>query len=102
MVRDCADSADAGCSRRPEAGGAERLLVRHNRRRRRPALHCRPGIRRSRIDCPRPQLIAVPQAKKNGTLVESGIFSVVRHPIYSGFSLAAFGWSVLWNSLINV
>ena len=34
-----------------------------------------------------------------GTLVESGIFSVVRHPIYSGLSLAAFGWSLIWNSI---
>jgi Putative protein-S-isoprenylcysteine methyltransferase len=40
-----------------------------------------------------------PKPKRTGTLVESGIFSVVRHPIYSGFSLAAFGWSVLWNSM---
>ena len=40
-----------------------------------------------------------PKPKEKGTLVESGIFSVVRHPIYSGFSLAAFGWSVLWNSI---
>src|SRR6516165_11804311 len=40
-----------------------------------------------------------PKPKEKGTLVESGIFSVVRHPIYSGFSLAAFGWSLLWNSI---
>jgi protein-S-isoprenylcysteine O-methyltransferase Ste14 len=40
-----------------------------------------------------------PKPKENGSLVESGIFSVVRHPIYSGFSLAAFGWSLIWNSI---
>jgi len=40
-----------------------------------------------------------PKPKEKGTLVESEIFSVVRHPIYSGFSVAAFGWSLLWNSI---
>lgn len=40
-----------------------------------------------------------PKPKEEGTLVESGIFSVVRHPIYSGLSLAAFGWSLIWNSI---
>jgi protein-S-isoprenylcysteine O-methyltransferase Ste14 len=40
-----------------------------------------------------------PKPKEKGTLVESGIFSVVRHPIYSGFSLAAFGWGLIWNSI---
>ena len=40
-----------------------------------------------------------PKPKAKGTLVESGIFSVVRHPIYSGLSLAAFGWSLIWNSI---
>jgi protein-S-isoprenylcysteine O-methyltransferase Ste14 len=40
-----------------------------------------------------------PKPKEKGTLVESGIFSVVRHPIYSGLSLATFGWSLFWNSI---
>jgi protein-S-isoprenylcysteine O-methyltransferase Ste14 len=40
-----------------------------------------------------------PKPKEKGTLVESGIFSIVRHPIYSGFSLAALGWSLIWNSI---
>ena len=40
-----------------------------------------------------------PKPKEKGTLVESGIFSVVRHPIYSGLSLAAAGWSLIWNSI---
>ena len=40
-----------------------------------------------------------PKPKEKSTLVESGIFSVVRHPIYSGLSLAAFGWSLIWNSV---
>jgi protein-S-isoprenylcysteine O-methyltransferase Ste14 len=40
-----------------------------------------------------------PKPRENGILIESGIFSVVRHPIYTGFSLAAFGWSLMWNSI---
>ena len=43
-----------------------------------------------------------PKPKEKATLVESGIFSVVRHPIYGGFSLAAFGWSLLWNSIATL
>ena len=43
-----------------------------------------------------------PKPKDNGTLVESGIFSIVRHPIYSGFSLFAFGWSLVWNSIATL
>ena len=40
-----------------------------------------------------------PKPKEKGTLVESEIFSIVRHPIYTGFSLFAFGWSLVWNSI---
>jgi protein-S-isoprenylcysteine O-methyltransferase Ste14 len=43
-----------------------------------------------------------PKPKEKGTLVESGIFSIVRHPIYSGFSLFAFGWSLVWNSIATL
>jgi protein-S-isoprenylcysteine O-methyltransferase Ste14 len=40
-----------------------------------------------------------PAPKEGSRLVESGIFSIVRHPIYSGLSLLAFGWSSVCNSL---
>jgi protein-S-isoprenylcysteine O-methyltransferase Ste14 len=40
-----------------------------------------------------------PKPKEDASLVESGIFSVVRHPIYSGFIFFSFGWSILWHSL---
>ena len=40
-----------------------------------------------------------PKPKETSSLVESGVFSVVRHPIYSGVSLCAFGWGLIWNSL---
>jgi hypothetical protein len=40
-----------------------------------------------------------PRPNKNARLVESGVFALVRHPIYTGFSLLGLGWSVLWTSL---
>jgi protein-S-isoprenylcysteine O-methyltransferase Ste14 len=40
-----------------------------------------------------------PRPKEGGGLVETGIFSVVRHPIYSGFTFFGFGWGFAWNSL---
>lgn len=39
-----------------------------------------------------------PRPRSNGALVESGVFSLVRHPIYTGLSLLALGWSVLTTS----
>jgi protein-S-isoprenylcysteine O-methyltransferase Ste14 len=44
-------------------------------------------------------LSAFPKPKDNATLVTSGIFSIVRHPIYSGFILLALGWSLIWSSV---
>jgi protein-S-isoprenylcysteine O-methyltransferase Ste14 len=40
-----------------------------------------------------------PKPRDGGGLVDRGAFSIVRHPIYSGLSLAALGWSVMWSSL---
>jgi protein-S-isoprenylcysteine O-methyltransferase Ste14 len=40
-----------------------------------------------------------PKPKEDGSLVESGIYSVVRHPIYSGFALFALGWGLAWKSV---
>ena len=40
-------------------------------------------------------LTAVPYPKDNATLVETGPFYIVRHPIYCGLILMAFGWG-LW------
>ena len=39
-----------------------------------------------------------PRPKESGRLVETGVFSLVRHPIYTGLSLLALGWTVLWMS----
>lgn len=41
-----------------------------------------------------------PRPKERARLVETGVFSVVRHPIYAGLSLLALGWSTLWLSLL--
>ncbi len=46
----------------------------------------------------RKNLSPFPKPIETSSLVENGIFSIVRHPIYSGFSLLAFGWSLGWAS----
>jgi protein-S-isoprenylcysteine O-methyltransferase Ste14 len=40
-----------------------------------------------------------PKPLKGGTLVRNGVFALVRHPIYTGFILLMFGWSLMWRSL---
>jgi protein-S-isoprenylcysteine O-methyltransferase Ste14 len=40
-----------------------------------------------------------PKPRDNGRLVREGIFSLVRHPIYSGFTFLTLGWSLAWNSV---
>ncbi|MCI0395614.1 MAG: isoprenylcysteine carboxylmethyltransferase family protein [Chloroflexi bacterium] len=38
-------------------------------------------------------LTAVPHPKEDATLVQSGAYRLVRHPIYSGLILASLGWA---------
>jgi protein-S-isoprenylcysteine O-methyltransferase Ste14 len=40
-----------------------------------------------------------PKPRGDSRLVREGIFSLVRHPIYSGFILFTLGWSLVWSSL---
>lgn len=40
-----------------------------------------------------------PRPRDEGRLVETGVFSLVRHPIYAGLTCVALGWSVMWMSL---
>ena len=47
-------------------------------------------------------LTAVPYPKDDATLVESGAYRLVRHPIYSGIILGAFGWGLLHSSAITL
>lgn len=35
---------------------------------------------------------------KNAQLVTSGIYGIVRHPIYTGLITLAIGWSIFWGS----
>jgi len=40
-------------------------------------------------------LAAVPHPRPGGWLVETGVYALVRHPVYSGLIAAAIGWSLL-------
>lgn len=41
-----------------------------------------------------PNLTPLPHPKDNCALVDSGLYGLVRHPIYCGLILAAFGWAL--------
>lgn len=47
-------------------------------------------------------LTALPRPIDNGELVESGLYRVVRHPIYAGVILGALAWALVCGSLIGV
>lgn len=47
-------------------------------------------------------LTALPHPKDDATLVEAGAYAVVRHPIYSGLILAAFGWAFFVGSWLTL
>ena len=47
-------------------------------------------------------LTPLPHPVDSATLVESGAYRLVRHPIYSGLCLAAIGWALWCNSAITL
>lgn len=47
-------------------------------------------------------LTAVPAPKDDAELVETGAYQLVRHPIYSGIILGAFGWALLVNGELTL
>lgn len=48
-------------------------------------------------------LTPFPKPKDNaGALVTNGVYGLVRHPIYSGFALAALGWTLWWETLLGI
>jgi protein-S-isoprenylcysteine O-methyltransferase Ste14 len=47
-------------------------------------------------------LTPLPYPRENGNLVQSGVYGIVRHPLYSGLILAAFSWTVLQFSLSHL
>jgi protein-S-isoprenylcysteine O-methyltransferase Ste14 len=40
-------------------------------------------------------LTAVPHPRPGGWLVETGVYAIVRHPVYTGLIAAAIGWGLL-------
>jgi protein-S-isoprenylcysteine O-methyltransferase Ste14 len=49
-----------------------------------------------------PNLTAVPYPKEQGTLVDTGPYRLVRHPIYCGILLIAFGWAFLVHGWLTI
>jgi protein-S-isoprenylcysteine O-methyltransferase Ste14 len=44
-------------------------------------------------------LTPFPRPSERSTLREGGVYRLVRHPIYGGLLLVAFGWSLVWSPL---
>ena len=49
-----------------------------------------------------PRLSALPRPRSDATLVESGIYRRIRHPIYVGVALAGIGWALAMASLTSL
>ncbi|MDP4175640.1 MAG: isoprenylcysteine carboxylmethyltransferase family protein [Bacteroidota bacterium] len=47
-------------------------------------------------------LTPLPLPKENSTLVETGPYSLVRHPIYSGIIFCSFGWALLVHGYLTI
>ena len=47
-------------------------------------------------------LTAVPYPKEQATLVETGPYSIVRHPMYSGGIILALGWALLVHGWLTI
>jgi len=45
-------------------------------------------------------LTPLPRPRDGAELVETGVYALVRHPIYSGLILAAFGWATVRVSIV--
>ncbi len=44
-------------------------------------------------------LTVFPRPKDNGALTQSGVYGIVRHPMYGSVLLMALGWSLFWTNL---
>jgi protein-S-isoprenylcysteine O-methyltransferase Ste14 len=49
-----------------------------------------------------PNLTPLPYPKSSGTLVETGVYALVRHPMYCGAICAAVGWSLWVQGVLTV
>ena len=47
-------------------------------------------------------LTPLPRPRDGAALVETGVYSFVRHPIYGGLTLAGFGWAIGQASIVAV
>ena len=47
-------------------------------------------------------LTPLPLPKENATLITTGAYRFVRHPIYSGISFMAFGWGLWLHSWLTI
>jgi protein-S-isoprenylcysteine O-methyltransferase Ste14 len=47
-------------------------------------------------------LVATPMPVPDALLRDSGVYSVVRHPIYTAIITGVFGWALLWNSVAGL
>ena len=44
----------------------------------------------------------IPSIRKKSNLITTGIYRVVRHPIFSGTLIAVLGWTILFRSIISI
>src|SRR6185369_7032037 len=44
----------------------------------------------------------LPRPRENAELVQTGAYALVRHPVYGGLILAAFGWALLRASFVAI
>jgi protein-S-isoprenylcysteine O-methyltransferase Ste14 len=47
-------------------------------------------------------LTPLPRPRDGAELVETGAYALVRHPIYGGLILAAFGWALVQASMVAI
>jgi protein-S-isoprenylcysteine O-methyltransferase Ste14 len=47
-------------------------------------------------------LSPLPQPNEDTTLIQRGVFSIVRHPMYGGAIIAAFGWALIHACLLTL
>jgi protein-S-isoprenylcysteine O-methyltransferase Ste14 len=44
----------------------------------------------------------IPSVRKKSNLVTTGVYKLVRHPIYSGTLISVLGWTILLKSIISI
>ncbi len=47
-------------------------------------------------------LTPLPRPKENATMIQTGVYRLVRHPIYGGIIVSAFGWSLWIHSILTI